>query len=208
MIKLPKHLGKSWSGEFYPNSLKEHIHALGVVAANYNSLESTFYSIFCEYFGISDGSAALFAQFKNNFRIDTLKVIVSKYETDPKVADAVFHFLKCFTICADNRNILMHSLMDSFHQGETILKIRKSARNDFEKYTDLQFDLTSIRDTADEIWMVEGYAIDLYFYFLTRRGDPDVDERDRQKELPAKLVLSSNLTLLLQQAGRSIAGQP
>src|SRR6185295_12213048 len=104
-MTTPQVYGVKWSGDFYPASLKDHIHALGVVAANYNSLEMTFYSLFCEYFGISDNAAALFAQFKNNLRIDALRVVLAKYERDSAVTDAIQHFLRCFNICADNRNI-------------------------------------------------------------------------------------------------------
>jgi hypothetical protein len=207
-MATPQEYGKKWSGEFYPESLRDHIHALGVVAANYNSLEMTFYSLFCEYFGISDSAAALFAQFKNNFRIDALKVVLDKYEADQKVADSVLHFLRCFNICADNRNILMHSLLEVYEQGPDHLLFRKSARHHPEQQIGLQFDLSAMREVADDIWTVEDYCRELYIFSITRRRDLSPDDESARTTLPEKPVLPNSLTRLLQPSGHGKAGPP
>lgn len=208
LMTTPRHYGKKWSGEYYPASLTDHIHALGIVAANYNTLESSFYSLFCEYFGISANSAALFAQFKNNFRIDTLKVVVEKYEKDPAVADAVFHFLKCYNICADNRNVLMHSLMDAHDQIEPDLVAKKPTRNNPEKFTNLHFSLSALRKAADELWSVELYCGDIYMFLLTRRGDIPPADPYALTALPAKPALPDILSLLHRASAQVLPIRP
>jgi hypothetical protein len=197
-MTTPKDYGYKWSGDYFGPGLRSHLHALGVITLNYNSLESTFYSLFCEYLGVSPSTAVLFSQFKNNFRLDTFKVVVSQYEKDPVVVDAVGYFAGCFNICADNRNILMHSAFDLVEKGDTILKLLKSARNDPHKYTNLPFDVETLRQTADEIWAVDYYGLDIFFYLGTRSGYLTPDDLHARTALPEKPARPSNLSLLLQ----------
>jgi hypothetical protein len=44
--------------------LSDHLHALGVVAANYNSLEGILYSLFSFYFRDQERAGMLFSQLK------------------------------------------------------------------------------------------------------------------------------------------------
>ena len=104
------------------------MHALGVVAANYNQLELTLYTIFAHYTGRTIQAAALFSQMKNNFRIDTLKCLVQANEPDDTIGKHIFYFADGFNICADNRNFLMHSSVDNIQKGATALPLRKSGR--------------------------------------------------------------------------------
>ena len=52
----PTDCGWDWSGDYFGPSLRDHLHALGVVALNYNALEISFYLLFCEYVGYSEVS--------------------------------------------------------------------------------------------------------------------------------------------------------
>jgi hypothetical protein len=201
-MTTPKDLRYDWSGDYFGPGLADHLHALGVVALNYNALESAFYSLFCDYLGTSPSAAVLFSQFKNNFRLDAFKVVVSEYEKDPAVIDALGYFAGCYNVCADNRNMLMHSAFDLVEKGDTALKLLKSARNDPRKYTNLLFDAQTLRQTADEIWSVDYYGVDLHFYLCTRSGVMPTDDPHALKALPEKPARPNNLSLLLQPAGQ------
>jgi hypothetical protein len=207
VMATPKDCGWDWSGDYYGPGLADHMHALGVVAANYNSLEMLLYSLFCEYLGRSDESALLFSQFKNNYRIDTLKAALKAYESDSAVAEAMQYFVKCFNICSDNRNLLMHSLVNEVDLNATELNLRKSSRSNPEKFTQLKFAVSPIRRVADDIWSVEYYGGDLFFYLLTRRGEMKPDEPHARTTLPEKPALPDNLSLLLQPSGQGKIAQ-
>jgi hypothetical protein len=171
MTKItPKYYGWEWSGDYYGPGLSDHLHALGVVAANYNSLEGILYSIFSFYFRDQERAGILFSQLRNNIRLDTLRAVAEGYESDPKVLEAVLYFSKCFHICSDNRNLLMHSIVDMVEIGDTILSLLKGAKNAPRDYKNLRFDAPTLRRTADEIWCLEHYGIDLVFFLLTRSG--------------------------------------
>jgi hypothetical protein len=107
----PKYYGWEWSGDYYGPGLSDHLHALGVVAANYNSLEGILYSLFSFYFRDQERAGTLFSQLKDNFRLDTLRAVAERYESEADTLNAIRHFAKRFKICADNRNLLMHSIL-------------------------------------------------------------------------------------------------
>jgi hypothetical protein len=203
VMTIPKAYGFEWSGDYFGPGLADHLHALGVIALNYNRLEETFYALFCEYFGTTPSTAILFSQFKNNFRLEAFKVVVCEYEKDPAVVEALGYFASCYNVCADNRNILMHSAFDAVQPGDTTLKLLKSARNDPRKHTNLPFDIPTLRRTADEIWSVDHYGVDLLFYSLTRSGLMKSDDSHALTTLPEKPARPSNLSLLLQPNGQN-----
>ena len=60
----------SWNWKFNPN-LKEHMHALGVIAANYNELEGHFYRLFYLTLNKFEVGKIIFSKFNNAERIET-----------------------------------------------------------------------------------------------------------------------------------------
>jgi hypothetical protein len=206
-MTVPSDIGFRWSGDYFGPKLRDHLHALGVVALNYNALEISFYILFCEYVGNSSFSAQLFSQMKNNFRLETLQAAVVHQEKDSEVINAIGWYVGAFNICATNRNILMHSVHDLVESEDTALKLLKSHRSDPLKQTNLLFDVPTLRQVADEIWSLDYYTIDLCFYLQTRSGSMPADDPYARTTLPDKPAPPKNLSLLLQPDGRSKPAQ-
>jgi hypothetical protein len=204
----PTDCGWDWSGDYFGPSLRDHLHALGVVALNYNALEISFYLLFCEYVGYSEVSAQLFSDMKNNFRLETLKATAIKQEKNVAVIDAIGTFVGAFDICALNRNILMHSVHDLVQDGDSVLKLLKSNRKDPMKQTNLVFDVRTLRQVADEIWTLDQYAVDLAFYLQTRSGAMPADDEFARTTLPDKPAPPRNLSSLLDPSTRAKLDRP
>ena len=88
-----------------------HIHTLGVIASVYNLLEFRFGKLFKMYLGLSFSvSSTLFARINNAMRLDLTRHAIEYSSHPDSIRDDVRHFLAGFTACAENRNILMHSV--------------------------------------------------------------------------------------------------
>jgi argonaute-like protein implicated in RNA metabolism and viral defense len=89
----------------------EHIHALGVIASVFNLLEFNFRTLFNLYLRIPSPIAyTLFAKISNEMRLDLINRSLA-YSIHPETTkDNVRYFLAGFRTCAENRNILMHSI--------------------------------------------------------------------------------------------------
>jgi hypothetical protein len=207
-MTTPRDMGFPWSGDYFGPTLRGHLHALGVVALNYNSLEISFYNLFSNFIGHNDFTANLFSSLRNNLRLEALRASVVGQEKDHAVIDAVGYFAGSFNICSLNRNILMHSVSGLVDNGDTQLKLLKSARNDPHKFTHLRFDVPTLRQAADEIWSLDYYAVDLYFYLQTRSGAMPADDEYARTTLPDKPAPPKNLSLLLDPSAQGRTAQP
>src|SRR5580692_558726 len=105
----------------YPPSLKEHIYALGVVAANFNHLEFALLALFYNFIELDDVTTRyLFSYLTNARRVDILLRMVEARELDSEIKDRVSWFATCFNICAENRNFLMHGMTENTWNALTI----------------------------------------------------------------------------------------
>ena len=96
----------TWPLPAYEVGQPKHIHALGVVAARYNMLEFALECLMFDYIGMSsDTTQYLFANLSNNLRLDLLKRCVEDREADNDTKEAMLHFVSCFSVCAENRNM-------------------------------------------------------------------------------------------------------
>jgi hypothetical protein len=121
--------------------------------------------------------------------------------------NAVLYFAQCFNICADNRNLLMHSIVGIVEVGDTILSLLKGAKSDPRDYRNLKFDAPTLRQTADEIWCLDQYGTDVLFYLLTRAGQMSKTELHARSTLPEKPPPPNNLSLLLDPSGQGRAAR-
>jgi hypothetical protein len=161
----------SWHSKFHP-SLQDHMHALGVAVANYNSLEFVFQALFEFYTSFEDLSAAhhLFSQLNTNQkRIEILSRPVSyKERKNPAVSDGIEHFLRGVDICAENRNLLMHGRIFEA-DTRTDLVLQKYARKDPTKVNYMHLTVQDIRRVADEFSDYEAYGAQMYLWLHARR---------------------------------------
>jgi hypothetical protein len=188
----------------YHHSLKDHLHALGVVAANFNHLEFALLALFYIFAGLDDGTAQhLFSYLKNDKRVDILLRSIKARETDPDVNDRATHFTKGFNVCAENRNYLMHSMTEepsgtaltvtSIVQDTLIL--RKATRGDPTKRNYLHLNLTEIRQAADDIYAFDLFGLKLWRFVNQRKlGRPnDGNDATAPLSLPEKPLLPNKL---------------
>jgi len=90
----------SWDWKYNPN-LKEHMHALGVIAANYNELEGRFYGLFYLTFDRFEIGKIVFSKLNNAERMDIALRIA---ENEPEsFRDRYIHFINAYGIRAFRR---------------------------------------------------------------------------------------------------------
>lgn len=180
------------------------MHALGVVAANYNHLEFVLQLMLWQFSGLeSEVSAKLFSTLNNNRnRLDTLALLINSREKEERVKDLALHFLRGFDICAENRNFLMHGMV---HNGTASLDLtlHKAARNDPSKINYLHLTVQAIRKIADEIHDFDSFGFDIAFWtsarltggkFITSNGGSIEPSLPEKPPLPDKLNLSDRPT--------------
>jgi hypothetical protein len=104
--------GYCWPHPVVGAELPEEIpHAVGVIVINWNWCEYMLEHFISEYLGApAPIEALLVAPMGNRGRAELLAALVHHRETDEGIADTMHHFLKCFDINRENRNLLAHSL--------------------------------------------------------------------------------------------------
>lgn len=191
----------NWPQPRYDIGQPKHIHALGVVAAMYNHLEFALFCLLLDYTGLgSQRTQWLFANTSNNLRLDLLKRSVSEGEGSPEVRDRMHHFADCYDLCAQNRNILMHSKIAKVDDA-AVLKFSKASRNDPNKLNTLNLRLEDIRRTADDIATIYSYGINLHTNYIICNSTltPDffalpAETQARLRALPDKPRKPENLS--------------
>lgn len=148
-----------------------HIHALGMASAMYNQMELSLQLLLTAYSGLgNDTTQWLASNLSNNLRLELLKRCAEDREKNSATKDAILHFARCFDICAENRNFLMHSMVKT-PTNEEILSLAKASRNNPKKFNEIDLELDDIRRVADEIASISSYGGQLYAYFLFTNFD-------------------------------------
>ncbi|MET4387368.1 hypothetical protein ABIB73_003123 [Bradyrhizobium sp. F1.4.3] len=88
--------------------LREHVFGLGLISLRYNVFETSLRFILANYVEPL-AVDLLFEKASNEQRALAIRTLAKHKEHDPHVLDHVDHLLKFFSICAENRNVLMHS---------------------------------------------------------------------------------------------------
>lgn len=160
---------------------RDYIHALGIIAAVFNLLEFRFRSFFPIYTRIPSRPAyILFAKINNETRLELMHGAMNFSSHPESIKDDVRHFLAGFKICADNRNILMHSTVTYLFgpddnpcpatsppgnqpQG---LAFQKAARGNPFQINTYQLTIEEIRAQADALNLFEKYGDRLFWHIL------------------------------------------
>jgi hypothetical protein len=162
----------SWDWSFNPN-LKDHIHALGVVAANYNELEGSFYRLFYLTLGKFDAGKIIFAKLNNAERIE-IALKVAEQETSP-FREHYEHFISGYGIATENRNILLHSKAHNswpLDVSVSHLVLAKPSKKDPSENNFITLDITELRSVADDLanFYMFGGALVYYRYAALTGG--------------------------------------
>jgi hypothetical protein len=157
---LPEH-------QLAPNN---YLAALGQATFVYNMLESMMSSVFpsCAPLEI-EAARTLFHKLNNRDRVDLLTDFVTHNEKDKQVKSVILHYINCYDICTENRNILMHAIYfnPNLQPDQSPLLVKK-AKNDYKREIHFDVPLQELRNVADG--MVRSFQLAMELYgFLARR---------------------------------------
>jgi hypothetical protein len=175
-----------WNWRYHP-SLYDHMHALGVVATNYNHLEFIFFLLFRQY--MTGGSAPIltFSHLNNFNRADVFRA-VDDQESDSVTRDRLDHFVSGFKICTDNRNFLMHLLTQNAGTGDDVrkrhLELAKRARTQPTRHDLVRLSLRDIRRIANEMDTFDEYGFSLVVWLMARKNDGILKFDDAPDQTP------------------------
>lgn len=173
------------------------MHALGVVAAAYNQLEFYLWCFFRIYVGISsEMTSHLFVTLTNNSRVDLITKSLELMERDPVCVEQVSYFLKCFNLCAESRNFLMHATVDT-NDSDTMLTLTKASRNNPTTRNQANLTLDEIRGVADDCYNVVMFGHELYLWKAVQAAGGSVSYAGTTytQPLPDKPALPRRLNL-------------
>ena len=94
----------------YEAGRTDYIFALGVLAANFNRLEGFLRLHFSLHIRVpADAVDHLFAKLDNTDRLKQISLNLTEMPYTSRQKSAVEYFMRGYTICAQNRNILLHA---------------------------------------------------------------------------------------------------
>jgi hypothetical protein len=161
---------------------RDYIHALGVIASVFNLLEFRFRSLFPIYTRIPSPPAyVLFGKINNEMRMELIRGSLEFSSHPEAIKDDVRYFLDGFKICAENRNILMHSTVFYLFGPDNDpcpvvtsppgaqperLGFQKAPKSKPFQINTYQLSIKEIRAQADSIKAFEVYGDRLYWHIL------------------------------------------
>jgi hypothetical protein len=143
-----------WPSQKFGTGPTKHLHALGIITLNFNLLEAALY-LLLEQFMSEAAVDYFFLKMSNEERMGALRHF-SASNGDPDITERIEFICTAFSICAENRNLLMHSRIQHMTSKE-FLSLAKMG-----KQGELNFDvpLKELRRVADEMWD----CIELVYY--------------------------------------------
>jgi hypothetical protein len=177
---------------------RDHVFAMGVISSNYNHLELCCFWIFRHYMNdsVSGVPQMLFGRLDNARRVEYLREY-AKHEPHPDARGCVNHFLSGYWVCAENRNFIMHSSIDSVPSGPvTDFGLRKRAKSNYVSVTAKNVDAKRLRLIANEIDRFDSFGWATYLFLVAQRlggrlildGKPIVPALPEKPPLPELLV--------------------
>jgi hypothetical protein len=162
-----------WPSRTYRIANVAEVHAFGQVTLAYNFLEETVGMIFAHYLPTEKTfSEAIFHKLNNPDRMLLLSELIERNESDPAVTTALSHFLRCYDICNENRNILAHAIIEArAHRLPNFIPVSKRSKDAKVGRVFFHFSLSDLRGIADSIAEVFNYGTRLRIW-LAYRSDP------------------------------------
>jgi len=156
---------KTWSWDWkYNPSLRDHMHALGVIAANYNELEGEFYNLFWVTSERFDVAKLVFSKLNNAERME---VALKTCEREPKQMQEHYRsFISAFGICNENRNLLMHSRAHNASSRElpvSHLTLAKPMKKTPDQNNFINLDVDELRNVADDMAAYADFGWRIFF---------------------------------------------
>jgi hypothetical protein len=176
----------------YPLGPEPHIHALGVIAINYNSLEHALFVLLREYLGTHHVlHASIFQSLNTGSALGLFKSAVELHEKDDVLRERLVAFCPLFITCFNNRNLLMHANVREADATDELLALAKRSKNKPHVFNDLHLTLPELRQVADDTRRVFVYAAALWDFIMKRRrrfaGLPEAEQSVPLPALPIYL---------------------
>jgi hypothetical protein len=187
----------TWPAPDYQNGPPKHVHAIGVIALTYSTLQSAMDRLFLDRAN-SKWAEKYYYLLSEEKRSDAIRDIFK--DEDPGVVAAIGNLVECFNWSRACRNILLHA--ESYPSdgvpfpGDALALTKRPKKGSAEPgFTALT--LQELRDVADRMrdGIVQCMKIIL---FLHHRGRPEgVPEKYREyaRSLPAKLPIPKPIAL-------------
>jgi hypothetical protein len=192
---------KSWSWDWtYNPNLKDHMHALGVIAANSNELEGIFYRIFFLTLGKIAVGKIVFSKLNNAERIETA-LKMAEYET-AEFRDRYEHFISGYRISTENRNNLLHSKAHNAWPRDisvSHLTLAKPSKKSPDENNFISLDISELRSVSDDIAALASFGSGLFYWryaFLSggmitwESGETATPPLPEKPPVPRRLILA------------------
>ncbi|CAN5369612.1 hypothetical protein BH10PSE10_BH10PSE10_08210 [soil metagenome] len=195
-----------WDWKYNP-SLYQHMHALGVIAANYNDLEGEFYKLFWLTFHEHriDLAKLVFSKLNNAERIEAALRFIEK-EPHADFRERFECFINGYAISTENRNNLMHSRAHNASAKDgmiTALTLAKSLKADLDEQHFVTLELSELRGVADDMANLASFGWNLLLWRVaqyTGGSIPRVGGDPLVPTLPDKFPKLRKLILAPQKA--------
>jgi hypothetical protein len=193
------------SDDFGSEFPRDHAQAIGVFTLRYNSLELGLYGYFRRYApGDAATQALLFSMLHNSARAEFILAMAQAREKEPEAA-AIAHVIKCFNICCENRNLLLHATPMWWENDGEALTLAKLRRQEPHRMTIYDFSLEAIREAADSVDLTDCYSSAVQKGIVAREAWNALNPAP-PPELPPQPPLPRKLDLSRRPEGR--AGEP
>ena len=177
----------------YSTGPDRHMHALGVIAINYNIFEFGL-AFLLRHYATSAVSDFFFDRINNEERVAAIAQFAKLKEDDPAVLALINHLLAYFGTCAQNRNILMHSRHSQQSRSEDALPLEKKSAQDPTKLLYFYLLLADLRRVADQTMRGASFLQELLKYLRARDSAPSPQLFAAQHPLPKKPRAPRQLT--------------
>jgi hypothetical protein len=180
-----------WPSGIYRLMPDEHAHALGTLLNYYNNAENMLFNLVDILLKNDEGARqTINHRLNNSDRLDLLRKLAT--ERSVEEGDHILHAVNCFDICAENRNILMHAMIEQRTAEDFSARKRHATKAGVEVRFDLP--LSTLRGTAEQTADAYYYIMLLWSYFVQQlvlvAGLPS-----RPPKLPSKPAQPSKLRL-------------
>ena len=136
--------------------------ALGVVGVKYAQLEFALSAMFSTVTGIErDMASLLLPRIRNNVRLNLMRERLPDHNWPTEASERVQHFIDGFNVCANNRNLLMHSNIFTMSQDAIILYKTSNSGKTVGKTVSCNPTLAEVRQVGDDMHTFFGYGLSL-----------------------------------------------
>lgn len=184
-------INNPWLSEY-----REHVYGIGLISLNYNLFETTLRYILWNYTSVATTNF-FFEKWSNEDRAAAIRHFAKEKEANPLVLEHIDHLMTFFSICAGNRNILMHSrrsFVGDKPSPET-LKLEKRLRDRTGAHNVFHLDLPRIIEVSNDIVHGIAYcvAVDDYINYHRPLSLRTLESRTPVPALPDKPLLPRRL---------------